>query len=60
MFTRQTDDDKVMRRKKCSHCGHGWYSVEVVLPPDAVMHTRDAEGNRGIRLPKGYRNILFQ
>lgn len=60
MFTRQSEDDKVMRRKKCSHCGHGWYSVEVILDPKAVLHTHERDGTRGLRLAKGHRNITFQ
>lgn len=60
VFTRQTDDDKVMRRKKCKICGHGWYTVEVILPPDAVMHTHERDGTRGLTLAKDHRNILFQ
>ena len=60
MFTRQTADDKVMRRKKCTLCGCGWYSLEVILEPDAVLHVRESDGTRAIRLAKGYRSILFQ
>lgn len=60
VFTRQSDDDKVMRRKKCAHCGHGWYSVEVILDPKAVLHTHERDGTRGLRLAKGHRNITFR
>ena len=60
VFTRQTAKDKVMRRKRCNHCGHGWYTVEVILEPEAVLHTHEADGTRGLTLSKGFRNILFQ
>lgn len=60
VFTRQVEADKVMRRKKCKACGHGWYTVEVILPPDAVVHCRAPNGMRSLRLAKDYRNILFQ
>jgi len=60
VFTRQTDNDKAMRRKKCKLCGHGWYTVEVILPTNAVVHLRDASGTTGIALAKSHRNILFQ
>ena len=60
MFTRQTDSDKVMRRKKCTLCNCGWYTVEAILPLGAVLHTRDREGQRGLRLTKDHSSILFQ
>ena len=59
VFTRQTDDDKVMRRKKCRDCDHGWYSLEIILPPDAVAHLTETTG-KTVGLAKGYRNVLLQ
>ncbi len=58
-MTRQDGSSTTIRRKKCRVCGHGWYTVEVPLPPYALNHTRDSEGLTGLALKSDYKRISF-
>jgi hypothetical protein len=58
-MTRQNGKNTTIRRKKCQGCGHGWYTVEVPLPPYALLHTKDATGTSGFAIKPEYKRLSF-
>lgn len=60
VMTRTVPNKATIRRRKCKTCGEGWYTAEVPLPDEAIVHTRDSiTDKRGIALHSQYRNITF-
>lgn len=38
MMTRQDSEESTVRFRRCTACGHNWYTVEIGIPQHAIRH----------------------
>ena len=58
-MTRQYRKHAVIRRRKCSGCGHAWYTMETKIPTEAVTHARTYEGMSTFKLHKDFEDLAY-
>ena len=59
-MSRHYRDDAVIRRRKCSGCGHAWYTMETKIPTEAVTHARTYEGMSTFKLRKDFEGLAYR